>query len=338
MSTHRPASLKRIAEQAGVSMMTVSRAIRGENNVAGETAEKILRIAEAMRYRPNKLVQGLRTGRTDMVAAVLPSSLGFYQDALCSIEHSLDEKGCSLILNLVSGHEGRDAMREEIRRLRRCIELRVDGIILRPVNDDANALYFREAIERKVPMVVIDRRLPDFQSDFVGTDDFAGGQEAARILVSRGCRNLAVVFAGEKISTSRDRRDGFLKAAAEAGLQAAAIDCGSFRANPDILHAAFTQPSGRGIDGIFAVGDRLAAASLSILEGLGKSCPGDFKLLGFGCEFDPETTPRRIASFNQHAGLVGSEAVELIFGRLSKPSRPVRSVLVPADFTEGDTL
>ncbi len=341
MKTHTPTrqpSLKKIAELSGVSMMTVSRALRGQDAVATETARKIREVAETLRYRPNRLVQGLRTGRTNLVSAVLPTPIGFYEASLRSIERELDSRGCSLILNLVEGHYGRDAMREEIRRLHRCIELRVDGIILRPVNDDANAVYFSEAIERQVPMVVIDRRLPDFSCDFVGTEDFAGGESAARILLSRGCRNLAILHAGSRVCSSRERRDGFLKAVADSGHKALSMDCGDFQVSPESLAAMLREPGASEIDGIFAISDSLALTALNVLQDSGKTCPDRVKILGFGKSENLPPGSRRVASFDQHGDLIGSEAVELLMQRVSSPSKTCRSVRIPATFSEGDTL
>lgn len=336
--SNRQASLKMIAEQVGVSLMTVSRTLRGRGRVAHETAEKIRKVAEKLRYRPNRLVLGIRTGRTNLFSAVLPTPIGFYEGALRSIEESLDSRGCSLILNLVAGHFGRDAMREEIRRLHRCIELRVDGIILRPVNDNANAIYFSEAIERQIPLVVIDRRLPDFTSDFVGTDEFTGGETAARQLISRNCRNLMLLHTGDSVSCSRGRKNGFLKVAADAGIPVLSIDCGDFEASPEFLAMAFRQPDAKGIDGVFAITDSIADKALQVLEDLGKPCPDQVKLVGFGrCE-NQAPLSRRIASFDQHIGVIGTEAVELLMERLSNPSRPFRSILIPATFVEGDTI
>jgi LacI family transcriptional regulator len=337
IGTRQP-GLKQIAEIAGVSMMTVSRALRGEATVAPDTLKKILEGASKLRYRPNRLVQGLRTGRTNLVAAMLPASLGYYGDALRAIEHALDEEGCSLVLNMVPGDYGRDAMREEIRRIHRCIEMRVDGILLRPVNDDANAIYFREAIERHVAMVVIDRRLPDFTSDFVGNDDFAGGEAAALRLISRGCRSLAVLHAGEKVSTSRERKNGFLKAAKEAGVTTFSLDCLHFRATTNFLAESLRALPVAEIDGVFGITDDLAATALEVLEDLGRPCPDKVKILGFGKTPNVYSRGRRIATFDQHPGLVGSEAVTLLLQRIENPTRPPRSVLLPADFTEGDTL
>jgi LacI family transcriptional regulator len=334
----RPAGLKQIAELSGVSMMTVSRALRGEDTVAPDTLKKILEVASALRYRPNRLVHGLRTGRTNLVATMLPASLGYYGEALRAIEHALDEKGCSLVLNMVPGDYGRDAMREEIRRIHRCIEMRVDGIILRPVNDDANAIYFREAIERHVSMVVIDRRLPDFTSDFVGSDDFAGGEAAARQLISRGCRSLAILHAGEKVSTSRERKNGFLKAASQAGVTSFSLDCLHFSTSANALAETFRNLPVDEIDGVFAITDDLAATALEVLEDLGRPCPDKIKVLGFGKNPVVHHRGRRLATFDQHPGLIGSEAVSLLLQRIDNPGRPFRSVLLPADFTEGDTL
>jgi LacI family transcriptional regulator len=335
----RKASLKRIAELADVSTMTVSRALRDDGLVAVETARRIREIAERLRYRPNKLVHGLRTGRTDLIAGIFPSALGFYADVLGEIEHSLDAAGKSLLLNLVSGDQGEKAMREELRRLHRCIELRVDGIVLRPVNDNANSAYFNEVVERGVPIVVIDRRLPDFDSDFVGTDNVAGGKAAAELLLGRGCRNLLVLYAGEKVSTSRERRDGFVQAVAGAGLDAKAetLDCEEFKTSEDFLNRFFQQRKSRAYDGVFAVGDHLARAAYHSIVAAGRRCPEEVKVVGFGHlpTHDPES--RVLTTFDQNPRKIGAEAIKLLFRRLEFPLRETRSLHVPFDLIEGDT-
>lgn len=344
MKTHkkpangRQASLKIIAEQTGVSMMTVSRTLRGLNSVAPETAAKIRKVAESLRYRPNKLVEGLRTGRTGMIAAVLPTTLGFYEEALRSIESSLDKLNCSLILNMVAQDFGQDAMREELRRLHRCIDLRVDGVILRPVNDDANAVYFNEVMERGMPLVVIDRKLPDFECDFVGTDDRSGGGAAARKLLSAGCRHLALLHAGTRISTSRERREGFLAATQNSGASVCELDCGSFLADRTQLTGFFESGAAKSVDGIFAVGDLLARDTIQVLKGLGRECPRDFKVLGFGRLLLNDPSSVRLATFDQHPGQIGEEAVRLLMDRLDNPGKPPRSVHLPAAFVAGETL
>lgn len=334
----RQASLKMIAERTGVSMMTVSRTLRGGGPVAPATAEKIRKVAEELRYHPNRLVEGLRTGRTGLVAAVLPASLGYYEQALRAIEFSLDLQGSSVILNLISRDFGPEAMKEEIDRLHRCIALRVDGIILRPVNDDANAIYFKEVVERGVPLVVIDRKLPDFQCDFVGSDDRSGGESAAAQLLSRGCKNLLVLHAGSKISTSRERREGFLSAVRESGARASDLDCGSFLPPLETLMDFFGNSSSKSIDGVFAVGDHMARAALHAIRASGRSCPADIKMIGFGNLTHIDPGAPRLATFNQHPEQIGSEAVRLLTEKLGNPGRPPRSVYLPAEFVPGDTL
>ena len=188
-----PATIQQIAQATGVSLMTVSRALNSKGLVAPETERRILKVAGALRYRPNRLVRGLRTGQTGLIAAFFPADLGFYQPILRGVEKSLDAGGYFLLLNLIEQNQGLEAMREELRRLHQCLDIRIEGLILRPVNDDANAIYYREIMQRQIPFVVIDRELPDFRCDFVGSDNVEGGAEAARRLWAAGSRRLLVL-------------------------------------------------------------------------------------------------------------------------------------------------
>lgn len=331
------ANLKQLAEMTGVSMMTVSRALRGDKLVAEKTAKKILKAAEQIRYRPNRLVLGMRSGRTDLLAAIMPAGFGFYGDVLCGVEDRACNEGKGLLLNLVKEHRGPDAKREELRKLHRCIEMRVDGIILRPVNDDANAIYFNEVVERGVPIVVVDRELPDFPSDFVGTDNFAGGRDAARHLIKRGCRNLLVAYAGRQVSTSRDRLDGFIEHAKSAGVAVAGFDFGQFHPEQVMLDTFFAKKKNQAYDGIFAVGDHLARIAISALERNGILCPGQVKVVGFGNLPVADSSSRRITTFDQNPREMGECAVRLLLQRCENKEIAFQRILVPHQLVKGQT-
>ncbi len=338
-SENRSVGLKQIAEETGVSMMTVSRALRGDELVAPETAARIREVAERLRYRPNRLVEGLRTGRTGMVAAMLPSSLGFYNRILTEIEKALESRDNNLLLSLISAHWGKEARQEELRRLHRLVDLRIDGIILRPVNDDANAIYFHEVMERGIPMVVIDRRLPDFNCDYVGTDNHAGGRLAAQHLLETGARRLLVLYAGERVSTSRERCRGFCQAVEESGSDAKVdvYDCNEFHPTPEVLEPFFSSTDLSQYDGLFAVSDHLARAVLVQVERVGLRCPEDIRLVGFGNLPTGDPGSRSLTTIEQFPEEIGRQAVELLWERLAKPKTSPRVFQVPVELIQGST-
>jgi len=333
-----PATIQQIAQATGVSLMTVSRALNSKGLVAPETERRILKVAGALRYRPNRLVRGLRTGQTGLIAAFFPADLGFYQPILRGVEKSLDAGGYFLLLNLIEQNQGLEAMREELRRLHQCLDIRIEGLILRPVNDDANAIYYREIMQRQIPFVVIDRELPDFRCDFVGSDNVEGGAEAARRLWAAGSRRLLVLFAGTRVSASRDRRQGFLNEAERAGAEVMAVDCHDWEPSVESLTHVLKQPSVKKVDGIFAVSDVVAEKAWLALHAMGRRCPQDVKIIGFGCSPREEGLKQRLASFDQQPVDLGKEAARLLIERIKNPALPPRVLRMPTFFVPGDSL
>lgn len=333
------ASLKKIATMTGVSMMTVSRALSGKGVVAADTLENIKKIAQELRYRPNQLIRGIQTGRSQMIGVIFPTVLDFYQGVLSGIYDHLSENNYSPLINLVHGHQGKAAMEQERAILHRMIDLRVDGIILRPVNDEASQVYFEEIVDRKIPIVVIDRKLPQFPCDFVGTDDFMGGKEAAQILIGEERKNLLLVWAGKEVSTSRERAGGFrsvIQKSKKAHLQE--INCGDFFASSEtLLKSLLALSELKKIDGIFCVNDRIGWMTSQVLQ---KLRPKDFqqvRIIGFGNLGSNYPLASTISTFDQQTPMIGRKAAELLLQRINQKRKlPPQSLLIPATYIAKD--
>jgi LacI family transcriptional regulator len=186
------ATMKSVAEKAGVSQSTVSRILAGQRQYATKTVDRVLAAAEHLKYRPNSLVRGILTGRTRCVGVMVPASSRFYgpmvegiHDAMCEADHVMSITWSKRSLPVADDTT-------ELALIHRLVEQRVDGIILRPTCDEATQAYFEEIWQRRLPRVAVDRDLPGARADFVGTDDDAGAAAAAGHLLGLGHRHLAV--------------------------------------------------------------------------------------------------------------------------------------------------
>ena len=254
-------SMKEIAERAGVSMMTVSRVLRKESNVAPWTENRVRQIAEELGYKPNRLVRGIQSGRSGIVSFVVPSGHAITPSILEGAYDYFHDKDMIMALDLIHGHYGEAAEAEQSKLINRLLESRVDGFILLPVNEEASPLYFREILDRKIPLVLVDRQPSDFTADFVGTDDVAGGYEAARVLAKNGCKSVVLLSTGDHVSTSRMRAEGFRKGVRDFGMNLA----GDIAKQDIVLDTAFVDAElgklkGR-FDGVFGIADRLAISA-----------------------------------------------------------------------------
>lgn len=331
-------SMKQIAERAGVSMMTVSRVLRNESNVAVNTEKLIRSIADELGYKPNRLVRGMQSGRSGIVSFVVPAGHAIAPTILEGAYDYLHEKDMIMALDLVHGHVGERAVAEQSKVMNRLLESRVDGFILLPVNDEASPIYFKEVVDRKIPLVMVDRQPSGFSADFVGTDDYAGGFEAARVLAGNGCKSTVLISTGDHVSTSRIRSEGFRDGVKKFGMKLigdiAAPDIGH---NTELLDAELKKLKGQ-FDGIFAIADRMAISAWHSCKALKLSIPGKVKIVGFGALNlrDPRVA---ISSFDQQPYQIGQNAAKLLVERIEKgPSarRPKsKSILNTPIFIEG---
>ena len=310
-----PASMKQIAAEAGVSMMTVSRVLRDEASVAPKTKALVLSIAARLGYKRNRLVRGMQSGRSGIVALVVPCGHVMSPSIMAGAYDYFNEKDRIMAVDLVHGNLGEQAFAEQVKLINRLLETRVDGILLLPVNEAASPLYFKEVVERKIPLVLVDRNTTHFAADFVGTDDFAGGREAARVLVKNGCKRAVLVSTGDIVSTSRMRVQGFRAGLAEFGLAPTGeIIAPNFTANAELIDQELAKYKGQ-FDCVFGVADSLAISAWRSCQSMGLKIPEQVKVVGFGA-LDVSDPGIVLSSFDQDPYQIGRNAAELLMDRI----------------------
>ena len=157
--THSPAqtgkrqpTLADIGEKAEVSLSAVSRILAGKklHTFTPATIERVKSIAAELRYRPNRLVRGMQTGQTGLVGVVGLGLGNFYSPVMAGIHDELLAKGQLpvVVWSEVDSLAGKG--RTELELIHSLVDLRVEGIILRPVVYEASDLYFHEILERKI--------------------------------------------------------------------------------------------------------------------------------------------------------------------------------------------
>lgn len=330
-------SMKAIAQKAGVSIMTVSRVLSGTGHASEATTKSINKIAQEMKYRPNRLVRGLQTGRMGLVGLVLPRELGFYKNILVGVHDYFCERDGGVLTTLVEGNMGDEAIADERRKLHRLVDLRIDGVILRPVNDQASSAYYEELIERSIPLVVVDRQMSEFKCDFVGTDDIQGGQLAAQHMLRRNPRRVLVISATDTVSTSRDRVKGFREGLADSKCEIIEHACGGFSIEEDEMRAVLGKHLP--VDGIFCVGDLLGIRCLNVLKSMGVSVPQDVGVIGFGDLGLPGDYGVQLTTFNQNPTEIGKQAAELLEARINSSDKEYefKDVRIPPTLVDQGT-
>lgn len=229
----KPPTLNNVAEIAGVSRATASRALAGYGRISPETIALVQAAADEIGYRPNDVARAMRAGRTRTIGLVVIADFtnAFFDRATKSI---IDAAKLSGYETLVSHTDER--VENEKQAIRTLVQKRVDGIILVPASDiDHGHLNTSEL--GTTPVVLIDRRLDGSSLSSVTTGDFDGAVEAVDYAFTRGHRDMAFLVAvpglfgsTEKqplipISTVLDRTNGFLKGIRSHGLKSRMVFC-----------------------------------------------------------------------------------------------------------------
>jgi LacI family transcriptional regulator len=273
-------TIRDVARLAKVHPGTVSRALNDETRalVNPETAERVMRAADRLGYRPNRIARGLKTNRSHTIGVLIPDITNpLFPPILRGIEDRLDGAGyTSLIVNTDN-----DAERERV-YLEAMLARQVDGFISATARLDRELLV--ELAERGTPLVLVNRSLEDGSVPAVAVNDRQGIALAVEHMVALGHVRIGHVAGPQNLSTGHLRHLGFVDAMAAAGLEAPPehIRFGAFfteeegaRACAELLVAA---PD---LTAIVAANDLMAIGCYDTLEDRGLSCPEDLSVVGF---------------------------------------------------------
>jgi len=272
--------MRDVARAAGVSRMTVSRALKKDSPVSNETRERILKVVRDMNYVPDQMAGSLTTKRSGFVAVLVPSLNNLhFAETVQALTEELEEIGQQILL----GHTDYSKEREEqlvetmLRRRPEAVVLSYDG------HSDRTIALLSDA---HIPVIELWERPEDPVQHTIGFSNRDAAAEMTRALIDRGYRNIAFLGEADDAWTrGAARRAGWRDAMVQAGLSAhrlmeigkppLSIEDGA-RATPDLL-AAFPDT-----DCIFCVSDAPAYGALSALKAAGQQVPEDMGIAGFG--------------------------------------------------------
>ena len=274
--------LKDIANELGLSVVTVSKVLRNHPDIAAETRKRVLRRMRELNYQPNLAARSLVTGRTWTLGLVVPDLLHpFFAYVAKTISSEIRKHGYSLFIS--SSDEDPELEIQEIKQL---LARRVDVIMVASAQWSVDG--FRLIEEQKTPYILIDRRFRGLDANFVGVDDEAVGALATSHLIEQGCRCVAHIR-GPEVSTAVGRLEGFRRTLAAYNLTPLPGHIVSLGASGDHrgekggyeaarrLLAAEVRP-----DGVFCFNDPSALGAMRAILDAGLRIPEDVAVIGCG--------------------------------------------------------
>lgn len=311
--------MKQIADKAGVSVVTVSRALNNRPDINKETRARILRIAEEYNYIPNQLAKSLVTQSSKTIGIIIKElQHPFLSTVLQGIADVAREKEFGI--TLCNTYDNPDLELEYIRQLR---AKQVDGMLIYPIQSDER--YINELKNCPIPYVFLNRHTNSLHCDYVANDNTYGMYQATNHIIQQGYQKIAYVCAKPMASSGQERILGCQKAVKENGLPS-----NYFRLETceETIESSYQKvkkiiSANDDIDAIFAWDDRLAMGAVRAIREAGLSIPDDIALVGYDdTEISKYQTPS-LTTVRQPSKKIGELAANILFERI-KSKKPVK--------------
>lgn len=280
-------SIRDVARIAGVSPSTVSRVMNGTARVEDEKRQKVEQAIEETGFKPNEIARSLYKRSSKIIGILVPNIVNpFFNEIAGAIEEECDRNGYRLTLC-----NSNDDLEKEIRNLNLLERMNADGVILMTNMEEMQ----KEIARCRIPVVMIDRQVEGGQEAVcIQSDHYQGGRMAAEHLLECGCRHIIQMSGPQRLSSARQRHQGYLDVCTEHGLEPRWIEC-EYDYETGIKAAGEILKLFPDTDGIIAANDMVAISVYKVLHKEGLRVPEDIQVIGFdnitlSSLFTPEIT------------------------------------------------
>lgn len=330
-----------VAERAGVSRATASRAMGNYGRIAAHTVDQVRKAAAELGYRPNEVARAMRQGRTKTIGLVIIADFtnAFFDRATKAIVDAAKARGYQVLIT--NTDEDIAAERQAIETL---VDKQVDGLIVVP---STAAVHDHLAVIQKSgkPLVLLDRRVDGIIATSITTDDFSGAEAAVRHAFAMGHRRFGFLVAAAGnygnskdrpailISSVEDRVNGFLSACADLGIKAKQQNwmfCEDNPKDPAIAVAKLLdQPKAPSV--IIASNNDMALALLKTAGNRKLAIGRDISLITFDDSQWAEAMAPGLTVVARPVEDVGSIAVEKLLAEIDGPGQKTEKIVLPTE-------
>ena len=322
-----PATLKDVAVRAQVSIRTVSNVVSGYTHVSEKMRLKVLRVIEELDYRPNLVARTLRTGRTGVLALVVPEiDIPYFSELAHEVISAAAEFGYRVMIE----QTGRDHLRELALLNRGERTMLFDGILFSPLVTKKQLQSIGH--EKTTPIVLLGEHKFDGRFDHVAIDNQRAAQDATEHLIKIGRRRIAAIGEQplEKFETPQLRTAGYL----------AALKSARIKTNPQLMHPAVHY---RRIDGytattnllnlkdkpdaIFCYSDLLALGALKAVFDFGLRVPDDIAIIGIDNIEEGQYSRPTLSTISLDTQFIAHHAVARAVARIDNPEIEAEEVV-----------
>ncbi len=307
-------TMKDIANELGLSISTVSRALQGNPAIADETVEKVKKIALKLDYFPDSIARNLKTNASASFGVIVPEiKHEFFSSVIDGMEDLAHQHGFTVIVS-----KSNEDYQREVLNSHHMLSNRVAGLAASVSQSTQDGDHFLRFLNRGIPVVLFDRVLEQLDVSKVIVDDYQGSVRVVEHLIDKGYRRIAHLAGPSLLGIAKERQRGYRDALIAAGL--------SFDEEL-IIHGAMEGRSGQlGVktlfdldeppDAIFAINDPVAMGARAELLHMGLNIPNDVGLAGFSNNSITGILDPPLTTVDQHGYKMGQQAVQILLDEL----------------------
>jgi len=332
-------TLKKIAKEFGVSISTVSKALKDSHEISADLKERIQAFAKYYHYKPNSLALNLRNQNTKTIGVIIPEIVHhFFTTVITGIEKLANDKGYNVMICLSN-----ESYEKEVLNLEMLASGVVDGIIAsvsKETEEKDDYRHFNELITNGIPLVMFDRVVDEINCSKVIADDKGGAILATQQLINNGCKRIALLTTPDYVTVGNERREGYLKALNDHNIevdQDLIIKIDDKLLIDEQLSVLFENDNHP--DGIFAVNEIYAATVMKVARKYGYRIPEDIEVIGFTDGLISEFTTPALTTVAQHGRTMGRKSCELLLDEIDSqdPEYQHKTNLIKTDLTIRDS-
>ena len=316
MKEPTPMTMKDIAKELGISVATVSRALKDSSRISEERRRMIQQYAREHNFYPNVIGAALRHSRvatSKVIGVIVPEFTHYYfSSVLTGIEEAAMARGYYIMVALSNEQHER-----EVRICEMFHRLKVCGVIVSQAKDTQSYEHFQKLIDFGIPMVFYDRICTGVNASRVVVDDYMGAFNAVTYLIETGCRRIAFYGAPMQLEISKNRFNGYKDALLKRGLK---FDEHLTRICDNRQDAELITPElfdgDYYPDAFFAVNDDTAIGILYTVKRMGLRVPEDISICGFTNGQRAVACDPMLTTVEQRGKRVGEEAAEILIDKV----------------------
>lgn len=320
------ATIKDIAAALGVSIATVSRALTGSYEVNSETRAKVQAKAKELHYKPNIQARNLLKRRNNMVGVVVPEFITFFfPEIIIGIQDILNKEGYQVLI--CQSNESSELERKNVEMLE---DSMVEGLIISVTKESKNIDLYKRLINEQMPIVFINRVIPELEASQVIIDDRKWAFKAVEHLIKCGYTRIAHLAGNEHLSVTQRRVQGYKDALLaynepihERLIMYVGVQQDRAKIGVDYLLSLKDKP-----DAIFAVNDPVAIGTILELRKRGIRVPEDIAVVGFS--ESPIGRIIELSSVAQPTFEIGHVAAKLLLNKIDNHNTPVEIKVLDA--------